>query len=72
MKFKAVIFDKDGVLVDSEPLQFRANQEVLAEYGHVYTHEDNRVMFVGKGAKQSYPAIQVKYGNHPDFNVGVR
>lgn len=33
MTFEAVIFDMDGVLVDSEPLHFRATNEVLARRG---------------------------------------
>ena len=32
---KAVIFDMDGVLVDSEPLHFRSNQITLKKYCHV-------------------------------------
>lgn len=33
MKLRAVIFDCDGVLVDSEPLHYRAYQEVLRPLG---------------------------------------
>jgi len=31
--FDAILFDNDGVLVDTEPLYFRANQETLAGVG---------------------------------------
>ena len=36
--FRAVIFDMDGVIVDSEPLHERAFREVFAEIGYVETH----------------------------------
>lgn len=34
-----VIFDLDGTLLDTEPLYFRAYQEVMARYGFEYTLE---------------------------------
>ncbi|HEY9788211.1 MAG TPA: HAD family phosphatase [Candidatus Obscuribacterales bacterium] len=39
---KALIFDMDGVLVDSEPLHLLAYQELLSAFGCLYTEEDNR------------------------------
>jgi HAD superfamily hydrolase (TIGR01509 family) len=37
-QFKAIIFDMDGVIVDSEPLHERAFLEVFAEMGYGNTH----------------------------------
>jgi len=37
---RGVIFDFDGVLVDSEPLHVRAFQDVLAAYGRTLTDEE--------------------------------
>lgn len=37
---KAVIFDMDGVLVDSEPLYYRADQKMFADLGVPFTKED--------------------------------
>jgi beta-phosphoglucomutase-like phosphatase (HAD superfamily) len=37
---KAVIFDLDGLLVDSEPLQFRAYREAFSSYGLPFTVSD--------------------------------
>lgn len=34
---KAIIFDMDGIIVDSEMIWRRTFREVLAEYGHEYT-----------------------------------
>ncbi|MGH7266996.1 MAG: HAD family hydrolase [Candidatus Rokuibacteriota bacterium] len=41
----AVIFDMDGVLVDSEPLHLRATQAALGARGASYTERDNRPFF---------------------------
>ncbi len=37
---RAVIFDMDGVLIDSEPLHFLATQEILARYGVAMSEAD--------------------------------
>jgi HAD superfamily hydrolase (TIGR01509 family) len=42
---RAVIFDMDGVLVDSEPLHLRATQAALGARGPSYTERDNRAFF---------------------------
>lgn len=38
---KALIFDMDGVLIDSEPVHLRAYQKFFLEYGIEYTEADN-------------------------------
>ena len=45
-RFAAVIFDMDGVLIDSEPLHFDVLNEVLAAAGHQLSAEDNEE-FIG-------------------------
>ena len=45
-RFDAVIFDLDGVLVDSEPLHFQAVNEVLAEEGRRLT-ESEYLSYIG-------------------------
>jgi beta-phosphoglucomutase family hydrolase len=42
---RAVIFDMDGVLLDSEPLHLRATQAALGGRGSSYTERDNRAFF---------------------------
>jgi beta-phosphoglucomutase len=37
---RGVIFDLDGVLINSEPLHCRAFQDILAPYGAGVTEED--------------------------------
>lgn len=41
---QAVIFDMDGLLIDSEPLWRQSHVEVVADHGHAITTEDVRVM----------------------------
>ncbi len=43
-----LIFDCDGVLVDSEPLSMRADVEILAQSGIVMSEEEAHSRFVGK------------------------
>ncbi len=45
--FKAIIFDCDGVLVDSEVLAMRGERRALAELGLVYSRDDYMRRFVG-------------------------
>ena len=40
MKYKAILFDMDGVLIDSEFLMRKAAIQALAEYGIQAKHED--------------------------------
>lgn len=44
-RLEAVIFDMDGVLVDSEPIHFEATRALLAAHGVAYTHEVNDNFF---------------------------
>ncbi len=44
-RFTAVIFDMDGVLVDSEPMHVEAMRRVLAPHGIEYTDADNERFF---------------------------
>ena len=44
---KAVIFDCDGVLVDTEPLHYRAFQEVLTPLGLAHTFEHYLDHYIG-------------------------
>ena len=47
MASRALIFDMDGVLVDSEPLHLLAYQTAFGEYGITYTEADNQE-FLGR------------------------
>ena len=53
---KAVIFDMDGTLIDSNDFHARAWQEILAKYGHEVTFEQVRHQ-IGKGGDQLMPVF---------------
>jgi HAD superfamily hydrolase (TIGR01509 family) len=44
---RALVFDFDGVLADSEPLHLRAYQEVLSSYGLTLTREEYYAHYLG-------------------------
>ena len=49
--FDAVLFDCDGVLVDSEPITNNVLVEMLGELGWCLTPEESMRIFVGKAVK---------------------
>lgn len=48
-EFDVVLFDNDGVLVDTEPLFLRATQELLATVGVALSAEDYRSIVLARG-----------------------
>jgi HAD superfamily hydrolase (TIGR01509 family) len=44
---QAVLFDMDGLLVDSEPIWFEVEREVMARLGGSWTADDQRVLVGG-------------------------
>jgi len=52
----AVIFDLDGILVDSEPLLFEAERQMLAEHGVDFTAEMKRPL-IGLGGREILDAF---------------
>lgn len=47
MKYKAIIFDFDGVLFDSEPIHFRAYNEALGDLGFSISEQEYFQRYVG-------------------------
>ena len=54
---KAILFDFDGVLVDTEPLHFQAFQKVLAEEGVALNEQDYYAKYVGLDDKGCFQAV---------------
>ena len=54
---KAILFDFDGVLVDTEPLHLRAFQKVLAEEGLALNERDYYAKYVGLDDKGCFQAV---------------
>jgi len=64
MKYKAVLFDMDGVILDSEPLHVAAFQATLGRFGHELDMNGYEAHFAGKtdeaGFKQYFDFINEK------------
>lgn len=57
----ALIFDSDGVLVDSEVIHIAVEQELLAELGLTYDHETYLSRFVGLSNPDFYAELASDY-----------
>lgn len=66
MKFDAVLFDCDGVLVDSEPITNRVLCEMLAELGWELSPQECTALFIGKALKEELPIIAAHTGRPVD------
>ena len=62
MKFEAVLFDCDGVLVDSEPLTNGVLRDMLAAQGWEMTAAECMRFFVGKAVMDEAAAIEARTG----------
>jgi HAD superfamily hydrolase (TIGR01509 family) len=61
-RFDLIIFDCDGVLVDSEVLSGRAVAQALAAIGHPVSPESITERFVGMSNKDMYAALEREHG----------
>jgi HAD superfamily hydrolase (TIGR01509 family) len=62
MKFDAVLFDCDGVLVDSERITNGVLREMLGELGWKLTPAECMRIFVGKAVKDEHALIEARTG----------
>ncbi|MFJ1300922.1 HAD family hydrolase [Pseudomonadota bacterium AL_CKDN230030165-1A_HGKHYDSX7] len=60
--FDAVLFDCDGVLVDSEPITNRVLAQMLGEQGWDITPEETMRIFTGKAVRDELPLIEERTG----------
>jgi HAD superfamily hydrolase (TIGR01509 family) len=58
--FGAILFDMDGVLMDSEPLHLRATQFVLGDRARSFTERDN-LAFVGATDPEMFRVLRVLF-----------
>jgi len=67
-----LIFDCDGVLVDSESLSCALDAELLTEIGLPYTADDIRRQFVGVSFKDMVARIEAEHGRKLPTDFGAR
>ena len=67
-----LIFDCDGVLVDSEPLSCTLDAELLTEIGLPYTADDIWRQFVGVSFKDMVARIEAEHGRKLPVDFGAR
>jgi HAD superfamily hydrolase (TIGR01509 family) len=61
-RFEAVLFDCDGVLVDSEPITNAVLRDMLEELGWKLTREECMRIFIGKAVKEERGLIEAHTG----------
>jgi HAD superfamily hydrolase (TIGR01509 family) len=62
VRYDLVIFDNDGVLVDSEPLSNRLLADYLTELGFPTTVEDSYRDFMGAAAHTVHDVVAARFG----------
>ncbi|MEU6216548.1 HAD family hydrolase [Streptomyces sp. NPDC047022] len=62
MRYDLVIFDNDGVLVDSEPISNRVLAAYLTELGHPTTYEESIRDYMGSAMHRIHELIQERTG----------
>jgi len=66
-QYQAIIFDMDGVIIDSEPLHERAYLEIFSEMGYAETHGVNFDDYIGRTDKALIEDFVAKH--QPPFTV---
>ena len=61
----AIIFDMDGVLIDSEPIGYEAMGLVMARHGAPYDLAQNDE-FVGRTSTESFRILRARHGMQPE------
>lgn len=71
MRYDLVIFDNDGVLVDSEPLSNTILAAYLTELGHPTTYEDSLRDYMGAAVHRVHDLVLERSGQRlpADFDV---
>ncbi|MGC4995954.1 HAD family hydrolase [Streptomyces sp. DT195] len=62
MRYDLILFDNDGVLVDSEPISNRHLAAYLTELGHPTTYEDSVRDYMGAAMHRVHDLVQERTG----------
>ena len=68
---KAIVFDFDGVLADSEPLHLRAYQQVLSRFGVTLSRDDYYANYLGYDDEGVFEQLTARHGIPAD-DGGIR
>jgi beta-phosphoglucomutase len=69
MNYEAILFDMDGIIVDSEPLHVAAFQATLRQYKHDLTQDDYLTHFAGKTDEAGFKQYFDFVGETVDLSV---
>ena len=72
--FDLIIFDCDGVLVDSEVISCRAHSEVLTRHGYPISVEQVFDRFLGRSTRQAHLEVEAELGRSlpDDFHAQLQ
>ena len=72
--FDLIVFDCDGVLVDSEVISCRAHAETLTRHGFPITSEQVFDRFLGRSTRQAHLEVEAELGRSlpDDFNTQLQ
>ncbi|MFD3453456.1 HAD family hydrolase [Streptomyces sp. NPDC058691] len=71
MRYDLVIFDNDGVLVDSEPIANHVLADLLTEHGHPTTYEESLRDYMGSAMHRVHDLVAERSGRRlpEDFDA---
>ena len=69
---RAIVFDFDGVLADSEPLHLRAYQEVLSALGVTLTRDAYYAHYLGYDDQGVFTTVAAAHGFELDATASGR
>jgi HAD superfamily hydrolase (TIGR01509 family) len=72
--FDLIIFDCDGVLVDSEVISCRAHSQILTRHGYPITPEQVFDRFLGRSTRQAHLEVEAELGRSlpDDFHAQLQ
>jgi HAD superfamily hydrolase (TIGR01509 family) len=72
--FDLIIFDCDGVLVDSEVISCRTHAEVLTRHGYPITADEVHARFLGRSSREARLEIEAELGRAlpDDLDIQLR
>ncbi len=69
MKYETLIFDMDGVIIDSEVLFNNADTEFFRRYGKVYNREEIALLVAGMTLREGTELLKEKYNFQNDVDA---